>query len=256
MRVRRALILAIMLASTSTTIAAQTGVVGGTVMRDSSGHALGDAQVAIPELNLSTRTNFNGEFRLDGVRPGRHALIFRHVGFAPFTDSVTVQAGHAIDQEWILTEVAVTLDSQVTVAAGVDMSNPNLREFEDRRKLGLGRFIDGADLRKVDNGRPLINYIASRIPGLTVYQPDSRSRPLDYYLSSGRGTISGKRYCPVTIYIDGTVYSTDDSADMSKLAADDFAGVEYYAGGASLPSRFNMTSKAGCGVLLLWRRYR
>jgi hypothetical protein len=46
-----------------------------------------------------------------------------------------------------------------------------------------------------------------------------------------------------------------DFPDMSRFSVKDYAGVEYYAGGASLPEKYNSTSNA-CGVLLLWTRDR
>jgi hypothetical protein len=167
---------------------------------------------------------------------------------------VTVREGQPVDQEWVLTEAPVKLDSQVTVAKGRP-SNPNLVEFEERRKLGFGRFVDEDELRKIQGGRPLINYLSARIPGLTMYQPEPNARPGDYYLSSGRGPTPGKYRCPITIYMDGAIYSGSDAPDISKLSPDDFSAVEYYAGGATIPPKYNIT-RDGCGVLLLWRRYR
>ncbi|HEY4305444.1 MAG TPA: carboxypeptidase regulatory-like domain-containing protein [Gemmatimonadaceae bacterium] len=240
---------AAVLFATAISAAAQTGVVGGTVTRDSAGHTLGEVQVSIAALKLVAQTNFRGEFTFGGVPAGRYALVFRHIGFAPLTDSITVRVGASIDQEWMLTEVPVQLDSSVT-SAKARPSNPNLIEFEERRKLGFGHFIDETALRKIEGARPLINYIAATIPGVSVYQPDPKGRPMDYYLGSARG----HTHCPVMIYIDGAVYSGADTPDISKLSPDDYSAIEYYAGGATIPAKYNMT-RDGCGVLLLWRRY-
>jgi hypothetical protein len=66
----------------------------------------------------------------------------------------------------------------------------------------------------------------------------------------------------VTLYVDGVVVfnsannkSTADIPDLALFRAADYAGIEYYAGGASMPTKFNFTS-SGCGVLLLWSRER
>lgn len=231
-------------------------------MRDSAGHGLGDAQVAIPALNLVARTNFNGEFRIDRVPAGRHRIVIRHVGFAGYDDSITAKAGQIIDDEFILVAAPVNLDSQVVVA-GANRVEPNLREFEERRKLGFGHFIDKAELAKVEGGRPLMNFIVSRIPGLSIYRPDEKDRPLDYYISSGRGpTASSTGHCPVVIYMDGVAWFTPrtpprlgDPPDVGKFSAEEFAGIEYYPPGGSVPSRYVVTQN-GCGTLLFWRRYR
>jgi hypothetical protein len=50
--------------------------------------------------------------------------------------------------------------------------------------------------------------------------------------------------------MDGT-WTLDN--DLEKLAVSDFAGIELYAGGASVPPQYNKTNNI-CGVLLLWTR--
>lgn len=236
-------------------VGAQTGVIGGTVLRDSAGHGLGDAQVSLPALNRNTRTNFNGEFRIGDVPAGRQAIVIRHLGFAPFTDTISLAAGQAIDREFVLREQATQLDSQVVVAKSEEVE-PQLREFEEHRKRGSGYFIDKVELRKQSGITPLINYMAGHIPGLNVYRPDEHARPLDYYLSSGR---NGAGRCPVNIFIDGVAWTIpkprDEVPDIRYLSTEDFSGVEYYPGGASIPQQYNMTQN-GCGTLILWHRTR
>jgi hypothetical protein len=63
------------------------------------------------------------------------------------------------------------------------------------------------------------------------------------------------------MYVDGVrIYDSahdipDQMPDLSRYNTRDYAAVEYYAGGASIPIRYNATS-SGCGVLLLWTRER
>jgi hypothetical protein len=229
-------------------------------MRDSAGHALAEAEVSLPALNRLTRTNYMGEFRIDRVPAGRHAIVIRHVGFAPYTDSIDVGAGAQVDREFVLAEQPVRLDSQKVVGQRVG-SFPFARDFDDRRKVGLGHFFDTEDLRKIEGGRSLMNYLASRLPGMSLYRQDPKDHPTDWYMSSGRGRAQGGRYCPIAIYIDGSalfipgVTRPQIPPDISQLNPYDFAAVEYYADGATAPSQFNGTG-SDCGVLLLWRRYR
>ena len=42
---------------------------------------------------------------------------------------------------------------------------------------------------------------------------------------------------------------------IEKLRVEEFAGIEFYAGGASVPVQYNKTGSS-CGVLLLWSRMR
>jgi hypothetical protein len=245
----------------ATDVAAQaTGSIGGTVVRDTLRNAIPGSEISIPGLNKTARSNLFGDFRIDGVPAGKHAIMIRHVGFEPLIDSVVVTAGQVFEADFILSETPVVLDSQRVVATNVT-DEPNLREFEERRKLSTGHFIDKVELRKIEGGRSLINYLAGHIPGLSVYRPDPRGRPLDYYLSSGRGASSWKSVgsggtCPVSIYMDGVAWSLPGDGnpplDISNLSADDYSAIEYYASGMT-PPEYNKTH-SGCGVLLFWRR--
>jgi hypothetical protein len=71
----------------------------------------------------------------------------------------------------------------------------------------------------------------------------------------------------VTVYLDGVriydasmeLYAKVQGAtirpDFGRLTARDYAAVEFYAGGATIPAQYNATG-SDCGVLLLWTRER
>jgi len=72
------------------------------------------------------------------------------------------------------------------------------------------------------------------------------------------------RGCWVTLYLDGAkIYdasmterdSTYRPPDMGRMDGTDLGGIEYYAGGATMPPQFNATG-SNCGTLLLWSRER
>jgi hypothetical protein len=255
-----ALILAVGLAPRS---GAQMAVVSGTVFRDSAYHPVGGATVSIPLLNRSTRTNYLGEFRIDAIPAGRYALTIRFLGFAPFADSVAVDAGQTLEREFILTQSAVMLDSQ-RVVANAEIDEPHMAEFEERRKLGFGYFIDTKELRKIESGRPLASYLTGRVPSLRLYRPDPNGHPTEYYLGGGHGTASFERaaaMCPVAIFIDGAAFYVPGLTpgsrppDLSGWSIDDYSAVEYYPSAGSIPPRYAITQQS-CGLILLWRRYK
>ena len=241
---------------------AQMAVVSGTVFRDSANHPVGGATVSLPFLNRSTRTNYLGEFRIDQVPAGQYAVTIRLLGFAPFTDSVTVSAGQTLEREFILTQAAVMLDSQ-RVLANAEIDEPHVAEFEERRKLGGGHFIDTKELRRLESGRPIASYLSGRVPSLRLYRPDPRGRPTEYYLSGGHGAVSfsgGTTACPVAIFIDGAAFyvpglTPGGPPDISGWSIDDYSAVEYYPSAGSIPSRYAITQQS-CGLILLWRRYK
>src|SRR5438552_3984460 len=95
---------------------AQTAMFAGTIYRVSAGHRLPATEVVLPDLKRGVTSNYLGEFKLDRLPPGRHALIIRHVGFAPLLDTLVLAAGARIDTDFVLTEQPVALDSVRVVA--------------------------------------------------------------------------------------------------------------------------------------------
>jgi hypothetical protein len=228
------------------------------------------AEVSIPSVNRSTKTNYLGEFRFDRLTAGTYTIAIKQVGFEPLTDTITVGENGAIDRWFEMHPTSVTLAAVVTTDSQPQHISPALREFEERRRAGFGHFISEKDLRDAE-GRDFANTIIGRIPGLTRFRVpmDNQGGHGQTYVGTARKCGEGPAlmsckgqgsYCPVTLFVDGVVVyngsnSKDESAipDLAQFRAADYAGVEYYPGGAAIPSRFNMTS-SGCGVMLLWTR--
>lgn len=238
-------------------VAAQTAMLTGTVMRDSAGHQLAAAEVFLPGLNRHVTANWAGEFKIAQLPAGRHAILIRHVGFEPLMDSVDVAEGAKVDREFILAEAPTKLGEVQVKAPEKKYLSPGLQEFEERRKAGFGHFIDEAEMRK-NNERRLIDVLAE-LPSISRFMVKSGGSIMNEYLSSGRKAKNGQ--CPVTTYIDGMrVYDSakdrpEQMPDLSRFNTRDYAAVEYYSGGATIPLKFNASS-SGCGVLVLWTRER
>jgi len=234
-------------------LAAQTATLTGTVVRDSLGHELAGASVELPSLKLSATTNYRGEFIIQNIPAGRVGVVIRHVGFLPLVDTIVLGAGARMDREFqLVANGVVQLDTQRTTARSAPVE-PFLRDFEERRKMGFGHFFVPEEVRKLDGGHSLLNYIASRLPGMSIV----RLRPRGSYLASGR--LKGSGPCMVALYIDGLAVfipsvTNGDPPDMTTYASEDFSAIEYYAGGGTVPAQYNGTGSA-CGVLLMWRRY-
>jgi len=269
MRARRSAAAMILIAAAAVQSAAQTGVISGTVYRDSAGHQLAAAEVLLPDLNRHVSANWAGEFKFVQLPAGRHVIVIRHVGFTPLTDTVDVANGATIDREFILTEQPASLDTVTVKASPRRYISPALQEFEERRKAGFGHFIDEEEMRK-NNERRLIDVIQGHVPGVSTFNMKGSGSIVGEYLASGRKCGAGPTFlsckggpqpCPVTrcVVHHYTVEVQRDDArqmpDLSRYNTRDYAGVEYYAGGASMPVKYNATS-SGCGVLLLWTRER
>ena len=150
--------------------------------------------------------------------------------------------------------------------------SPGLRGFEERMKNGHGVFIGEDELRKSDNR--IFSDVLRKVPGLTMANYHS------VWYASGRRTAGqgqagalghsgpppadpydpkSPRGCWANVYLDGvSIYQGPPQVapDMNSFQVRDLAGVEYYAGSASLPVQYSAIKQADCGVLLLWTRER
>lgn len=233
---------------------AQTAALGGTVRGDSTSARLAGAQVELPQLGRGARTDAEGRFLLGRLPAGRHAVVVRHVGFAPVTDTVQLSEGETATRDFVLRAQVPTLDSVVVTAPERRYLSPALRAVEERRKQGHGRFITEEDLRRNDDRR-LGAVVRQKIPGIRVVQRGTKS-----FLASTRpATLRPRDHCYVDIFVDGVLLSpegrSDPAVDIDALHVIQFAAAEFYPGGASIPPQYNRTAN-GCGVFLLWSRER
>jgi hypothetical protein len=257
--------------ATAASVRGQNGSLTGTVARDSSGHMVGGVEVRLPQINRIVTTNYLGEFAIAAIPAGRYAITLRAVGFTPVTDSVEIKAGAVTEREFILAQV-VALDTVRATGKAERHLSPGLAGFEERRRSGQGgHFIADSVLRLGDN-RQMSGVIVGRIPGVSQYLIGSA-----VYLTSGRtagdgGPVFRKRpasspnQCFVTVFVDGARIwngpwdgpndrDHQPPPDFGHMNVMDYAGVEYYPGGASLPAQFGGTA-TDCGTLLLWTRDR
>jgi len=267
-----ALAIAAVALATAASVGAQTGSLAGTVARDSSGHMIGGAEIRLPQVNRAATTNYLGEFGIAGIAPGRYAVTLRAVGFTPVTDTVEIKANAVTEREFVLAQVVVALDTVRTTTVGQRRLPPGLAGMEERRRSGQGGYFVTEDILRDNDSRQMAGLLSARIPGVSQVFIGSA-----VYLSSGRtvgdgGPIFRKKpagspnQCFVTVYIDGirtwngpwdgpSDREHPPPPDFGHMGVNEYGGIEYYPGGASLPSQFNATG-AGCGTLLLWTRDR
>lgn len=249
-------------------LVAQTGTLVGTVIADSLGTPVAGAQLTIPSLGLRAIANYLGEFRFSRLPAGMLTIDVHRLGFAAFSDTVTVAANAPTNRDFQMKTQFARLDSVRVTAPERKYISPGLAEFEERRKEGHGYFVSEEVLRK-NNERSMLDVVMGNVPGLTRLRTSPR-KPNESYVGTMRKCAAGPAIlnckgqsssCPVTLYIDGhMVYSgaadhDQDVPDLGAFAVRDYAGVEYYPGGATTPVKYNATD-SGCGLLILWTRER
>jgi hypothetical protein len=142
-----------------------------------TGQALIGVQVVFPALSRVAQTDALGEARLS-IPSGTHRVRVRFLGYAAADTSLSL-TGDTTGIVFRLPRVPTTLET-VDVKASMPA---NLKEFEMRRNLGLGRFLTKEDLAK-DASRPFGIVAMTRFPGLQLVT-DADGRP---HIASVRGT--------------------------------------------------------------------
>ena len=216
----------------------------GRVLTD-SGVALVGAEVLLNGPQNIQRTDARGEFRFTALAAGEHVVIVRMAGFAPKVDTIQVADAGEVRLDVTLARIEATLPEVPVTTSPLARK---LSEFHERRRLGIGRFLDSAEFANARGMRTSDRL--KKLPGLKI----GRGRFLNeaYVVSTrspGRLAIRGG-ICRAAIWLDG-VKLTD--LNVNELDPNLIAAVEWYAGPSSVPAKFNVTS-ASCGVLVIWTR--
>ena len=212
------------------------------------------AQVRLPADDRVVVTDSLGRFRVAGLAAGAHALVVRRLGYSPLSAVLTVGALDSLYVSIVLDERPHELETIATRASSAALKTARV-EFEQRRRMGVGKFIDAEDLVK-ETGEPLRLAIQRRIPGVVpVYDPSSMS----YHLASKRGpagrALKSTTPCYVQIYLDGARVAGPDRGDpwdIDLLPPETIEGMEYFDA-ATTPGRYRGNG-SDCGTLLLWTK--
>lgn len=162
------------------------------------------------------------------------------------------------------------LHAQVTTLPGVTVEaervrGAKMRIFEQRRAMGIGRFLSEADLAK-DQSRQLAD-VLRRLPGAMIARDKGAA-----YITSSRGTATIENrpafqlpdrrrlrdgLCPIGVMLDGvSVYrgTGEPPFDVNQVPTSHLLAIEFYAGPAQVPAELNSTGGTGCGLLVLWTK--
>ncbi|MGH7560296.1 MAG: TonB-dependent receptor plug domain-containing protein [Gemmatimonadales bacterium] len=194
-------------------------------------------------------------FRLVGYRPLRIRVELRH--------NDTLQLDAALVRESIQQLVPIEVTGDPARPRGIGRE-----AFEERRRLGFGRFIDSTELRRNEHRR--LSDVLRTIPGVNLVRfqdcadgPRRRCGPMELRAASGRGETSmirsrGREYCWMSIILDGaSLYTSASSSPPPDLSRDiyiaDLESVEVYRSASEAPVEFSGAS-GQCGVIVLWSR--
>ncbi len=165
--------------------AAQSGgTMRGRVLAKETGSPVAGAAVSLGDASPAVRTDSLGQFQILNVPAGPHVLSAQAVGYAIFKQSIVMRAGEAANVEIMLSALSTTLDTVRTKASSIVVRDINLAGFEERRAMGLGRFLTAAEI-DARPGSSLAGILRTKVAGLNVVRYGSNS-----VLASSRGPIS------------------------------------------------------------------
>ena len=240
------------------------------VVRDTTGAPIAGVDVSVQGISRTATTDRNGAFQISGIPTGTAAVTIRRLGYAPQTQIMRFVDGDNPLPDVVLTALPRELDTVTTREQELWRMYPNLREFEDNRRMGLGQFVTRQQLAAHQGGfmTPLFN----QMRGLTVirsatvssnawlanrYVPSTSCTILEDRLPGERLSPSGDancNYCFPTVFLDNSrLTSLGTAANIGRFSPDQLQAIEVYLGAAETPSRYSDV-QSGCGVVVFHTR--
>jgi hypothetical protein len=209
------------------------------VIRTADGEPIARARLQVRESVAGVVSNADGSFELRGLPVGTHAIEALAVGYTPLRQAVDITEADTARLLLTMAPVDLTLDA-VTVL-GERTAPYWKREFDERRRQGLGRFVDEAAI--VRRNPMMVSDLLAGLPGITIRAGRFVSQQQLLMHHSGG-------LCTPDVYLDGML------VDIAGLGVDAFVpasrlmGVEIYRSNVLRPLEFPRLR--GCGLIVLW----
>jgi hypothetical protein len=196
-----------------------------------------------------TRSNVDGEWNLDNLKPGTRILEVRAIGFFPVHRPVDV-VNDAPPVRVEMTTFEAVLDTLRIKATGIRGADEG--GFEQRKRgSGMGKFLSEEDVRR-RNPTETSDLLKS-VSGVAVNSDGIRMRG-----AFGSAFENSSALCSPAVFIDGHLMPTDVIA-LSPTELDSWvrpnqiAGIEIYHDAP--PPQFQV-GMSGCGSIVIWTKRR
>jgi hypothetical protein len=211
------------------------------VVRNADGTVIEGATVAIQ--GQSVRTDKMGFFRLQADRRDTVTLAIRRLGYNAIS---TLLTSAELTGDTLMIEMEPTtqqLDA-VNIKARDLRSSMGFGSFENRRSLGIGRFITQEMIEKRNNSR-LSDHFRS-VRGVIVGRTSRGDQTVRFSNYGGR---SG---CAPALFLDGRHMR---GMEVDEVPPNQVAGVELYSSIATTPAQFTTGQvDRPCGTIVIWTK--
>ncbi|MDZ4673274.1 MAG: carboxypeptidase-like regulatory domain-containing protein [Gemmatimonadota bacterium] len=234
----------------------------GKVLDADSRRPLQYVVVDIIDQERRIETDASGNFRIEGLSPQLVTVRLRQIGYPVVERSLNLFAGRETQVEYVLSKGPPRL-ADVVVTANRSATNLLMEGFEDRKRLGLGRFYGEDELARHRERR--IIEVLRDAPGVQFVA----GRGGEHLLASTRnamgiGSARTAGACFLQVVIDGMVVWTPETSaervtsfpppDLGHfVAVSELIGIEVYSGVAGVPVMYRRQGNT-CGVILFWTR--
>jgi hypothetical protein len=226
------------------------GMIDG-LITDSALVPLRGARVSILRTTISVATGPNGRFRITDIPAGQYILIIRRAGYHPTSMVTAINPRDTLRLSYTLSQAPTEL---APVIVAEKKKSLKLMEFEYRMKLGQGEFMTQ---EQIEQHNPSYATELLRTFGTIDVTPTSTGGPEIYYPVSRRATggmtPTGQAACFMTVYLDNVPLPVPFNLDLLPSPRE-LAGIEVYAGDATVPVQFSGLSRSSCGVILIWTK--
>lgn len=238
MRIPVPLVVLVLSAALSPPLRGQAALSG--VVHDTSGKVfLEGIEVLLEGSPRRAATNKEGKFLLDSIPAGSHYFLIRSIGYEAIRFRVKLKKADTVRVDVTMVHENVRLDPIVVVAEPRGPRGIGLEAFDERRRRGLGEFIDAEELQRSEHLRLGDVLRRHRVEVRTVgpLRHDKAFNP---------------RYgnCEMIVYYDGVRMPDPDLRTFDPAAV---RAVEVYRGSAEVPMEYGGRG-ARCGIILIWAK--
>jgi hypothetical protein len=208
-------------------------------IRTEDGVPVHGARVAIFGHETFATTNAEGEFQLTGIPGGTQTLVTRAIGFLPDERAVDL-TDRRVPVIVGLTSLRRFLDTIHVRAKRVSFTTAV--GFDDRRRLGAGRFFTPEDIARLHPHE--LTDIFHHVSSLEMHTDNAHNVTIRM-----RGD---RASCTPAIFVDGKQFANWELNDLNGIVQpDQIAGLEIYTASMT-PTQF--LTQMGCGTVIVWTR--
>jgi hypothetical protein len=170
------------------------------------------------------------------------------VGYHPTSGVIDVPPSDTVRLAYTLEKLRPNELETVVVTANSPSSR--MVGFEARRKAAVGEFMTADQI----NARNSVftTELIRNFKSVNVSPNHANAITTYYALSHREGGNPATGACPMQVYLDQVPLPTPFNLDLLPQPRD-IAGIEVYAGAATIPPEFNGYNR-GCGVILVWTK--